>query len=305
MMDSVTITVLVDNYAALGKHFYAEHGFCALVETPDRRIIFDTGQSGAVLRHNVTTARLRPTIATLDAVALSHGHYDHAGGLLALAELTHDGARNGQESDGAMLEVYAHPDCFDDKFSLHGERYHPIGIPFNRFELEDAHFRFNLHREPVQLARGVWTSGEVPRNRAFEPPSDRFFVRSELDDESYRYTQDALLDDGALFVHTDEGVVVVSGCSHSGIVNIVDHAMEFFGDERLRAVIGGMHLSSAPIARLESTFDALGQYPDAMLIPGHCTGIGAIAVGMARLGVDRVQNAYAGLELRFGSAVDD
>jgi len=246
-----TITTLVEN-TAQGKGLLAEHGLAFLIETRAGTILFDAGQ-GMVLLPNADV--LEVDIDSAERIFLSHGHFDHTGGLRQV--LSRIGSR----------EVFAHPHALAPKYSVRRGETRRIGIPETREELEQAGARFCLHEEPVELLPGVTATGPVPRVTDFERVSSRFQTGS-----AGTLRQDELLDDQSLIVETDEGPVVVLGCAHAGLINTLLHVRELVGESRLAGVIGGTHLVDADEARLQCTVAALGGFDIGRLVPCHCTG---------------------------------
>jgi len=252
------VTLLCDNLVQQ-PGLLAEHGLALLMEGPWGRLLLDTGQSHVTV-HNA--GRLGFDLGEVQALILSHGHYDHTGGLKGVLECT------------GPMEVFAHPDVFADKVvrpSEPGQEPRRIGCPFTPKELERRGTRFTWTKEPREIAPGVWLSGEVPRDPAFEPRDERLCVR-----QGEALEPDPLRDDLSLFVATPGGTVVLTGCAHAGLVNIVRRALEVTGVSPLKAVVGGMHLLRADpylVARTAVILDELGVE---RVVAGHCTGLAAV-----------------------------
>ncbi len=164
-MKHTRITIICENRAHMAKGIMGEHGFAALVQTPDTCLLMDTGQ-GLGLAHNANALKI--DLAALDGVVLSHGHYDHTGGLKQIP---------AQENP---LAVYAHPDLFAGKYLLpKDEDPAYIGIPFTQSALEETlNARFEFHGNYTEIARGVFFSGQVPRTWSFEPSDDRLVTET-------------------------------------------------------------------------------------------------------------------------------
>ena len=253
MIETLRITALVEN-TATGVGMLAEHGLAFWIEADDRRILFDTGQ-GLVLRHNA--GKLGADLNSADAVVLSHGHFDHTGGLREVLQL------------GGRPAVYLHPAALAPKYARSKKPPHrEIGIP----DLSEATMR-DLAREvvftpnPTEIAPGLLLTGEVPRRNDFEDTGGPFY----LDAQCTR--PDPLIDDQALVARIPQGLVVILGCAHSGVVNTLDHVAELIPGQPILAVLGGMHLVRATQQRLETTAAALERHGVNMLAPGHCTGL--------------------------------
>ncbi len=254
-VDHMKVTVLVENTVGVPLGLLSEWGLSMLLDFGDERILFDTGEQGSVIPN---AQALGLDLKQVDRVVLSHGHYDHTGGLLKL--LQHRG----------KVPVYAHPDLFAGHygrgFNGQGEQF--LGVPFRLEQLESAGAQFHWHSEPVELRPGLWLSGEIPRHTAYERIDDRLIA--VRDGEA---AQDNIIDDFSLFYLTDTGLVIVLGCAHSGLVNIVEHAKRLTGEKRVRAIIGGTHLGPANPEQQEKTIDYLRALDLACLAPNHCTGL--------------------------------
>jgi len=256
-----SLTALVENTAnRVG--LIAEHGLCFLVEIDGRGLLFDTGQGRALLPN---ADELEVDLSRLDRVVLSHGHFDHTGGLLALL------GRIGER------EVVAHADALEPKLAVRKGQEREIGIPTPVEELEQAGARFVECAGPMEVIPGVTATGPVPRVTDFESVSPRFKVR-----RNGGLAQDEIRDDQALIVHTDAGPYVVLGCAHAGLVNTLLYVSELTGTRQLAGVVGGTHLVDADEARLERTVQELGQFDLAQMAPCHCTGFrGQVALWQA------------------------
>lgn len=231
-----------------------EHGFACMVEHDGAAWLFDTG-SGSTLLHNLDVLGMKPELA--EGVILSHGHYDHAGGLLALLEKV--GPR----------PVHAHPDIFLDRFwqGQHEQRF--IGVPQQRAELELAGAEFHYHREFTTIAPGLHFSGRIPRVTAAET-GDPHLVRQDPATGAMR--SDSFQDDAALAIETTRGLVVLLGCAHAGLINTVRHFLDKLGPQHVHAIVGGTHLGPAGDAQFSETVDYLAQLNVDRLGLSHCTG---------------------------------
>jgi 7,8-dihydropterin-6-yl-methyl-4-(beta-D-ribofuranosyl)aminobenzene 5'-phosphate synthase len=273
---SIRLTVVVENGAArpgLG----AEHGLAVLVESPRGAVLFDAGASGLVLEN---AAALGLNLPAVSAVALSHGHNDHTGGLSAVLERL-----------SAEVAVYAHPAAMQRKYVRRaGKPVRSIGIP----EVPGGS-RMRLSAEPREIIPGVTLLGQVPRSTAYEDTGGPFF----LDAEGRR--PDFLADDTSLLVRTAAGHVLVCGCAHAGIVNTLRHASELIGGRHFAAVLGGMHLGGASAHRLKRTVEDLGEFEIDAILPGHCSGE-AIWAALRETRGERCRPCPAGTALEFPAA---
>jgi len=259
---SLQITTLSENTAGLGG-LMAEWGLSILVESEEINILFDTGQSLSA-SHNAEIMGI--DLSRIDKIVLSHGHFDHTGGLKqALLRI------------GKEIEIIAHPDIWAAKYSRHqGQEARYIGIPFHRQTLESLGAKFSLSREPVRLSDNITTSGEIPMTTEYEIIEPHLQVK-----EGQRFKPDKLLDDQALIITTGAGLVVILGCAHHGVINTLYHAQKLTGVEAIYAVFGGCHLISATEERIWLTIAALKELGVQLLGLSHCTGLAASAI-MAR-----------------------
>ncbi|MDD5647632.1 MAG: MBL fold metallo-hydrolase [Dehalococcoidia bacterium] len=262
---SVIVTTLVENTSGVPS-LYGEWGQSLLVEADGMRILFDTGPSRHVLDN---AKKLSIELNTIDKIVLSHGHYDHTGGLkdvLALIQIS------GNRPDG--IEVIAHPDIFQEKyFYTKGFPARSISIPFTRTELEALGARFNLTNEPVKLSENITTTGEVQVSVDYEQIDPALHVK-----DAENYVPDSLTDDLSLIIKTEKGLVILLGCAHRGLISTILHAQKITGVRPIYAVIGGTHLVSADKRRMDQTVKALRSFSISKLGVSHCTGLKSGAV---------------------------
>jgi 7,8-dihydropterin-6-yl-methyl-4-(beta-D-ribofuranosyl)aminobenzene 5'-phosphate synthase len=252
----VRITVLADN-TVVARDARGEHGLAFWIDSPGAHLLFDTGQ-GLVLADNARA--LRVDLRTVDAVVLSHGHYDHTGGLAGILRDTK-----------APVTVHAHPTALLPRYRV-GESTRDIGMSAAcREAVLGERCRLSPSRRPVEVAPGVWTTGEIPRRHPEEAVDEPFCM------DPKGHAADLLPDDQALFIHTEQGMVVLLGCAHSGVINTLDHVQELSAGKPVRAVMGGMHLGSATAERLAWTIRELRRFESRLLAPLHCTGPKAAA----------------------------
>lgn len=256
MIKKLKITTLVDNHALIASRFWAEHGLSFLIEADGEKILFDTGQSSEVIAHNLEN--IKEDLNDLKHIVLSHGHYDHTGGLKEIARRTEN------------ANVFAHPNIFDEKFVKRDEKYKPIGIPFDFGELKKS-YKFHLKNESFEIIDGIRTTGEIPRITKFEGVPKRFFKKRDN-----TYVNDEILDDQSLILNTYRGTMVVLGCTHSGLVNTLNRVKEITDRKDIFGLIGGTHLWAAKEDRLKKTAKALDESKIQTIGLSHCSGINAM-----------------------------
>ena len=251
------ITILCDNSVGPLAGTLGEHGFAALVEHPEGLLLFDTGQ-GATLIHNA--ARMGKDLRRVERVVLSHGHYDHTGGL-----------RHLLEAHGAK-EVLAHPALFASRYRVKdtGESV-SIGIPDSESALAALGASFDLSDRFREVAQGICLTGEVPRRTPFEKGDGGLFC----DEAGCR--PDRVPDDQSLVLKTARGLVLLLGCCHAGVVNTMEWARERTGVEAIYAVVGGTHLGFSSPEQLVETVAAFRRYRVGKVLASHCTGFSASA----------------------------
>lgn len=254
------LTVLCDNSTYIDRYYFGEPGFAAFLDCGERKILFDTGYSGVFMKN---ASLMGIDLGTVTDVVLSHGHDDHTGGLGAFLKAFEKPVR-----------LIAHPDVFS-------ERYNEglmVGVPERSKEIP-ANVELHLTDKPFEIAGGVWFLGSVPRRYGFE--SSRF-VGMRLTPDGL--VPDSLPDDSSLAIKTPSGVFLLCGCAHAGVCNTLALAKEVTGEEKVNAVLGGMHLFNTD-ENFYAAEDELERLGAKKLYPCHCTSLAVKAAFVNRFDV--------------------
>lgn len=263
-LDSLKITVLTEDSVLYESHYLGQHGVSFLLEgakgSDVMRILVDVGQNSQALLNNMKLMNISPSI--IDAVVLTHCHYDHTQGV----------ARMLKEIGRKDIRVIAHRDIFRLNFVTEPYLRHVGIMPGDsREEIEKAGGSLLLNKGSVKLMSGITTTGEVKRQTDFEQVG---IALKTL--EGGEVVDDQMLDDISVVANVSgKGLVIVTGCSHAGIVNIAKHAMELTGCEKIEGIIGGLHLIDAPDDRIKRTVEELSKLNPEWICAGHCTGFKA------------------------------
>lgn len=269
-----------------------EWGFAALVEADGRRILFDTGEHTDVVLKNARSLGL--DLSTVTDVVLSHAHSDHVGGFLTLRRSvvakaplglarTHVGEGMFYPRTSGVPRVEGNP-----MIAIKGAYEETDGV-------------FVVHAKPVQLFRGVWLTGPVPRKY----PERNWGGRGRVTTPA-GVVEDNVPEDMALVVDTEQGLVVLTGCGHAGVVNTIDYARTVIRPERVHALIGGLHLFAAKAETLAWTAEKLRGFGVEHLIGAHCTGIETVFRLRADLRLDREHAVVGAVGAKFelGRGID-
>jgi len=277
VISRLRITLLVDHSSAR-PDLETEHGLSFLVEADDQVVLFDAGATKAAFRN---AERLGTPWRRISRIILSHGHWDHTGGLVPFLQALPE------------AEVYLHPRAMAPKYSLHPDKpVRTLSMPQEVQALLQARMnRLHWSTAPMRLGKGIGLTGPILRRHPEETYSGPFY----LDPEGRE--PDPLEDDQALWITTQQGIVLVLGCAHAGVANTLDHLRVLTGKKSTLAVVGGFHLSAAPEARIQSTLRALQKANVQRVAPVHCTGPTATTA---------LQEAYgdAGQPLRVGDSLE-
>ncbi|NOX88168.1 MAG: MBL fold metallo-hydrolase [Calditrichaeota bacterium] len=255
MLEYFKLTILCEN-RVINPRLIAEQGLSIFVETSSGNVLFDTGQTDTFIKN---AEHLGIDLNTVKKVVLSHGHYDHTGGLPALIK-----------KRGAT-EIICHPALIHKKYRVFPGGRLEIGVPWEKSTLirEGADFHFYTH--PHQILPDIWISGEIPRHNSYEQ-IDETYQQRVLES----YIQDQLHDELFLALNTRSGLVVLQGCGHAGAVNSLKHAMRITHINHIHALIGGMHLHNADEERIDAIIENISRLNPDFIVPLHCTGFTAL-----------------------------
>ena len=288
--DKVVINTLLENHSGSEPNFLAQHGVSFLIEVTvnniTKRILFDTGQSAEVVIHNMKNLDINPGM--IDMIALSHCHSDHTGGVVGMLKEMHK----------QNIPILAHPSLFDVHLvpgtgpKPRNWLPRPIGMMGENTEENIRTYGGfpTLVSRPFELMPGVLWAGEIERVTDFEK-IPTLVTRIIKDGE---VLEDTIIDDTALAINVEgDGLYIVSGCSHSGIVNIVKQCIKFSQVAKVKTVVGGFHLMNANIDRIEKTVKALKDLHVEKVYSGHCTGFKAQTAIYHEFG-DDFEELYSG-----------
>ena len=263
------VTILCENSVEIPFGIVGEHGFACLVETEKGDYLFDTGQGMGIVSNALALGK---DLKKIKAIMISHGHYDHTGGLPAVLKLK------------GAVDVYGHPSMFFDRFWAKDGAKRYIGIPYRRPFLESLGARFKLSREMTPIGPGIYLTGEIPRSTGFEKSDPNMTVYPPDTDPIH---PDPIDDDLSLVIDSDKGLILVLGCAHAGMVNIIRYVLDQLGRDRIYAIIGGTHLGFSTGNQFDETIAAIDQFHIERLGVSHCTGLAKAATLYNRLGEDR------------------
>jgi 7,8-dihydropterin-6-yl-methyl-4-(beta-D-ribofuranosyl)aminobenzene 5'-phosphate synthase len=276
-----TLTILSDNCIS-GSGFIGEHGFSVLIEREGRRFLFDTGQ-GTAMPFNLKT--LQKSLKGLHRVFISHGHYDHTGGMKWVLE----------EAGG--VEIVAHPALFAKHMIKESDKSDEsprhIGCPFTRESLERLGASFHFVDRTTEIEPGIWFVTGLDRSETGRPNDARLVQPLGM-----AYVPDLMADDASLLIETDTSPVLILGCAHTGVLNITDHVKRRLGVRKIRALLGGTHLMFCGPEQISRFIQTMNEFSVEVVGASHCTGFRA-AMELARHLGDRFSMAAAGSVFHF------
>ncbi len=245
----IHITILVDNCVYM-PGIRAEHGLSMLVQKGSKKVLFDCGQSGLLLEN---ARKLKIALEGIDAIVLSHGHFDHCGGLASVIK----------QNPG--VKILGHPNIFEQKF-VNKPKLRYVGMG-SKQQYRDAGAEFLLSSESMAIDEGIYTTGQVPRVTDFEYVGKNFIKKVDGG-----YIQDPILDDLSLIIEHKKGIVLLLGCAHSGIINTLKKASALSGKDAFLLVAGGMHLMHKDDAYVQKVLAEMQGFTIDSVMPLHCSG---------------------------------
>ena len=248
------ITTLIENKLNEKEDLHNEHGLSIHIEVDNKRLLFDTGKSGKILEN---ANALNVDLSELDYVLISHGHYDHSGGFKRLIK-----------EISPNIELFVGDGFFNDKYSLREDGdYQFAGNPFDVDYLKDNNIPTQfVNQDVVNLTENIMIFTNFNRKDEFENTNETMFLKQDEE-----YIKDQFLEEISLGIKTPRGLVVIVGCSHVGVVNIVDTIIERTGLQ-IYALIGGTHLVKEDDEKINKIIEYLKEKEIELIGACHCTG---------------------------------
>ena len=250
------ISVLTDNHP--GTWTPAEHGLSYFIEHDGKRLLFDTGQSDMFLKN---AEALKISMAIIDMVILSHGHFDHGNGLDYLSGYS----------------LLCHSGCFVKRYRKIDRSF--IGLNTSKDDLAGK-FKIETTSKPYEISEKILFLGEIPRLTGFESRTTSFIFEDG--------SPDYVMDDSAIALILPEGLFVVTGCGHSGIVNTLEYAKKVTGINRLFGIMGGFHLKEID-HQTKETIRYLKENELKHILPSHCTELPALSAFYNSFGIKLIK----------------
>lgn len=257
-----------------------EWGFCALVEVDGKKILFDTGARPETVLNNIRELKIDLTDVT--EVFISHNHQDHTGGLnklkKALSETNSKALSVAHIGEGAF---YPRPRAMGDTTASY--------MINARKEFEKAGGKFIVYKETKEIYPGVWITGPVPRTN----PERNWMGQGKMILPNGEVVEDIIPEDQSIVFNTVDGLIVLSGCGHAGVINTMEYARKQIGVQTVSTLIGGFHLFNLPNEKIKWTATKMKEYGVQNFVGSHCTGINAVFDIRQQLGLPR-SNAIVG-----------
>lgn len=282
LLQEATISILAEDTICFDTPFLGRFGLSMLLElvagSNKKNILYDTNSAAEPILHNLNI--LEKSIDDVSTIFLSHCHYDHTDGLAGILDAI-----------DRPIPVLAHPEVFRPCFEINPDGIRHIGIVGqDRSSFEQKGATFTLTSAPLNLMTGVTSTGEVERVTSFEVLEDLYTI---IDGKT---VQDHESDDSALVLNFEEGLVIITGCCHAGIVNTMNHARKITGVDKVHAVVGGLHLIDASEEKITKSVEALSEVD--WVFAGHCTGFDGLQ-RIAKVMGDRFAHFHTGSIIQF------
>ncbi len=255
MLQNVKLTILSEN-RVVDPNLRAEQGLSVFVETENGNILFDVGQTNALVEN---AREMDIDLESVQKIVLSHGHYDHTGGLPFVLEIIRS------------IDVVCHPALTNKKYKIYPAGRTNIGVPWEKRDIISKGAKFIYKTHPFEVIPDVWISGEIPRSSAFEYVEDAYQQKP-----SVSYLHDEIHDDLCLVLNTSKGLIILLGCGHAGPINSIKQSMRITHNQQIYAIIGGMHLQHSPDEKIKKIVKNLITLDPDYVLPLHCTGFPAI-----------------------------
>lgn len=273
------LVLLIEN-TSCDEDIIPEHGLSIYIEFNGQKGVYDTGQSSQFLDN---ADAMHIDLQKIDWVALSHGHYDHTGGLKSLLEIT-----------DKKIPVYAGEGAFNPKYARRdNDVIESIGITFSHDEISELAAEVHeINSNIAEICDNIYMVGPAPLQEEYEGPSRYMLVKDTAD----QYINDMLTDERTLVIRTSQGLVIITGCAHRGSVNITRDVLAKFPDENILMILGGFHLGKTDELSIQKRIDAFRDMQIGGIGLCHCTGAKACRMFKSELG-DKCFIAPAGSEI--------